>query len=148
MPPMVAPKRSPNAQDASFSMCQGRTRENYRKVRLFDHDPVSFRAILTNYTICHLALGLDLDVMVLDFEDGVALNQKAKARQLVAETLKSAQFGRTERTVRINSIKAGEELYVDILLWARICVCTDERDFLTFQPRLDDSLGSALIWLR
>lgn len=58
------------------------------------------------------ALGLDLDVMVLDFEDGVALNQKTKARQLVAETLHKADFGRTEKTVRINSIKAGEDLYV------------------------------------
>lgn len=61
-----------------------------------------------------LAMGLDLDVMVLDFEDGVALNQKAKARQLVAETLRNGEFGRTERTVRINSIKAGEELYVKV----------------------------------
>lgn len=50
--------------------------------------------------------------MVLDFEDGVALNQKPKARQLVAEVLQSANFGRSERTVRINSIKAGEDLYV------------------------------------
>lgn len=56
------------------------------------------------------ALGLDLDVMVLDFEDGVALNQKPKARQLVAEMLSKADFGRTERTVRINSIKSGENL--------------------------------------
>jgi len=59
-----------------------------------------------------LALGLDIDVMVLDFEDGVALNQKPKARQLVAEMLSKTDFGRTERTVRINSIKAGDGLYV------------------------------------
>lgn len=112
MPPTVHSEKSPSGQDASFSTCQDQTIENYRKARPLFHAPTAVHAQITNYQLFCAALGLDLDVMVLDFEDGVALNQKAKARQLVADTLKNAQFGRTERTVRINSIKAGEELYV------------------------------------
>jgi hypothetical protein len=77
----------------------------------YAHDH-NFIVILIPFHLFRAALGLDLDVMVLDFEDGVALNQKPKARQLVAETLRKAEFGRTERTVRINSIKSGEDLYV------------------------------------
>lgn len=102
-------------QDASFSMCPAPTRENFKKVPSPSDFGCDYSKTLVELSLTYLfflALGLDLDVMVLDFEDGVALNQKSKARQLVADTLKSSQFGRTERTVRINSIKAGEDLYV------------------------------------
>lgn len=60
-----------------------------------------------------LALTLDLDVMVLDFEDGVALNQKPKARELVAQALAHSDFGRTERTIRMNAVHSGEERFVE-----------------------------------
>lgn len=46
---------------------------------------------------------MDLDVAVLDWEDGVALSEKDNARRLVAHALSSTSFGRTERCIRINS---------------------------------------------
>lgn len=101
--------------DVWFLTCLARTRESFKKVRYLSDFGYTCKAkfVLRSLTdLFFVALGLDLDVMVLDFEDGVALNQKTKARQLVAETLRNSQFGRTERTVRINSIKAGEDLYV------------------------------------
>jgi citrate lyase subunit beta-like protein len=55
------------------------------------------------------ALTLDADCLVLDFEDGVALNQKEKARSLVCHYLSKESFGRAERCVRINSVSSGQE---------------------------------------
>eukprot|EP01125_Pyxidicula_operculata_P010611 TRINITY_DN3492_c0_g1_i1.p1 TRINITY_DN3492_c0_g1~~TRINITY_DN3492_c0_g1_i1.p1 ORF type:complete len:304 (+),score=47.48 TRINITY_DN3492_c0_g1_i1:1-912(+) len=46
---------------------------------------------------------LNLDCAVLDFEDGVALSEKEKARNLVKDVLMTGDFGRAERCVRINS---------------------------------------------
>ncbi|XP_049849255.1 citramalyl-CoA lyase, mitochondrial-like [Schistocerca gregaria] len=57
----------------------------------------------------HKALSLDLDVIVLDLEDGVSPNKKHEARSLVGQKLKSCHFGRSERCVRINSSNSGLE---------------------------------------
>jgi citrate lyase beta subunit len=57
---------------------------------------------------------LKVDSVVLDLEDGVALNNKAAARQTVATALREVDFGRTERIVRTNAvIKDG--MYVEDL---------------------------------
>ncbi len=49
-------------------------------------------------------LGLDVDSLILDLEDSVALDKKASAREAVAEALRSADFGGKEKVVRINSL--------------------------------------------
>ncbi len=53
------------------------------------------------------AAGLDADCVCLDLEDGVSVNQKQAARQEVLSCLKSIDFGRSERLVRVNSISSG-----------------------------------------
>ena len=50
-------------------------------------------------------LGLGVDSLILDLEDSVAPDKKATARNAVAETLRSTDFGGKERVVRINSLK-------------------------------------------
>ncbi|MFN7953323.1 MAG: CoA ester lyase [bacterium] len=48
------------------------------------------------------AAALDVDVVVMDLEDGVALAKKEDARRTVVDALKHLDFGRSERWVRIN----------------------------------------------
>ena len=48
--------------------------------------------------------GMDVDAIIIDLEDGVALNNKAGARQTVAQALCEIDFGRSERLVRTNMI--------------------------------------------
>ncbi len=48
------------------------------------------------------AAGLDVDGVILDLEDGVAANRKDEARGVILEALKTVDFGRSERLVRIN----------------------------------------------
>ncbi|HBY99485.1 MAG TPA: hypothetical protein DEP84_37030 [Chloroflexi bacterium] len=48
------------------------------------------------------AARLDVDSVILDLEDGVALNRKVEARRSVATGLRTINFGRTERLVRLN----------------------------------------------
>ncbi len=48
------------------------------------------------------AIGLRVDSIVMDLEDGVAFNQKAEARRTVVEALQALDFGRSERLVRMN----------------------------------------------
>lgn len=48
------------------------------------------------------AAGLDVDGVILDLEDGVAVNRKDEARGTILEALKTVDFGRSERLVRIN----------------------------------------------
>jgi citrate lyase beta subunit len=55
------------------------------------------------------AIGLGVDCIVMDLEDGVAFSQKAAARQTIAEALTTLDFGRTERLVRINPV--GSDLF-------------------------------------
>jgi citrate lyase beta subunit len=50
------------------------------------------------------SLTLGVDSICLDLEDGVALNRKEVARQVVAETLQQADFGSSEKVVRINPV--------------------------------------------
>jgi citrate lyase beta subunit len=45
---------------------------------------------------------LEADCLVLDLEDGVALNRKAEARQITSQALLNLDFGRKERLVRLN----------------------------------------------
>jgi len=53
---------------------------------------------------------LEADCICLDIEDGVALNRKAIARELVSRTYKTIDFGNSERLVRINSVGSGLEV--------------------------------------
>jgi len=47
---------------------------------------------------------LGVDSVIMDLEDGVALNNKAAARESVAAALREVDFGKTERLVRVNPI--------------------------------------------
>ncbi len=48
--------------------------------------------------------GLNVDSIIMDLEDGVALNNKIAARASIAAALSEVNFGRTERLVRINPV--------------------------------------------
>ena len=50
-----------------------------------------------------------VDAVVMDLEDGVALNRKEEARETVRRALEKVTFGRTERLVRINPVGSGLE---------------------------------------
>ncbi|GFY42338.1 citramalyl-CoA lyase, mitochondrial [Trichonephila inaurata madagascariensis] len=50
---------------------------------------------------------LKVDCAVLDCEDGVAVNKKIEARNVIKEIAESFDFGKTEFAVRINSIDSG-----------------------------------------
>lgn len=47
---------------------------------------------------------LDVDAIIMDLEDGVALDRKDAARQTTASALRELDFGRTETLVRINPV--------------------------------------------
>lgn len=47
---------------------------------------------------------MDVDSIIMDLEDGVALNNKVAARESVAQALLEVDFGRSERLVRTNMI--------------------------------------------
>jgi len=49
------------------------------------------------------------DCVILDLEDGVAAERKLEARGIVAESLATLDFGRSERLVRLNPV--GSKLY-------------------------------------
>lgn len=53
--------------------------------------------------------GLDVDAVILDLEDAVALNRKQAARDTVQAALQdhTLDFGRTERLVRVNPYETG-----------------------------------------
>lgn len=55
------------------------------------------------------AIGLGVDCICMDIEDGVAANRKADARAGIAEALRALDFGRSERLVRINAVGSGLE---------------------------------------
>lgn len=48
-----------------------------------------------------------VDSVIMDLEDGVALNRKVEARQAVFRALTELNFGTTERLVRVNGIATG-----------------------------------------
>lgn len=53
------------------------------------------------------AAKLNVDCVCLDLEDGVALNRKDAARQTITEALKTVDFGKSEKLVRINPFDSG-----------------------------------------
>ncbi len=55
------------------------------------------------------ALTLGVDSICMDLEDGVALSQKAAARETVAQSLAELDFGRSEKLVRLNAFASGLE---------------------------------------
>lgn len=50
---------------------------------------------------------LDVDSIIMDLEDAIALNAKEAARESVAQALREVDFGRSEALVRINMIIPG-----------------------------------------
>lgn len=52
---------------------------------------------------------LGVDSVVMDLEDGVALNRKQAAREAVCQALETIDFGRTERLIRLNTPVSGLE---------------------------------------
>jgi citrate lyase beta subunit len=50
--------------------------------------------------------GLGVDSIIMDLEDGVALNNKAAARSTIAAALREVNFGRAERLVRTNPVSS------------------------------------------
>jgi len=53
------------------------------------------------------AIGLGVDCICMDIEDGVATNRKAEARSTIYQALSELNFGRAERLVRINPVGSG-----------------------------------------
>lgn len=51
------------------------------------------------------AAGLNVDAIILDMEDGVALNRKDAAREIIARVLKESNFGTSEKLVRVNPLE-------------------------------------------
>jgi len=60
--------------------------------------------------------GLGADSIIMDMEDGVALNNKQAAREMIRKALSSGEidFGRSERLVRLNAVSS--ELCFDDLV--------------------------------
>lgn len=56
------------------------------------------------------ATTLGVDCVCMDLEDGVALNSKGQARAMVAEALRTLDFGQAERLLRINAPGSGLEV--------------------------------------
>jgi citrate lyase subunit beta-like protein len=73
----------------------------------------SRRALLympgSNWRKIEKAAGLDVDVICMDLEDGVAPEKKEAARAMIVKALKELDFGEKERLVRINQIGSGFE---------------------------------------
>jgi len=55
------------------------------------------------------AIGLNVDTICMDIEDAVAHNRKADARATIVEALRTLDFGRSEKLVRINPVGSGLE---------------------------------------
>lgn len=53
------------------------------------------------------AIGLGVDCICMDIEDGVASNRKPEARSTIFQALQTLDFGRSERLVRINPVGSG-----------------------------------------
>jgi (3S)-malyl-CoA thioesterase len=52
------------------------------------------------------AMGLAADAIIFDLEDAVALDEKARARRLLADTLQSHDYGTRAKLVRINALSS------------------------------------------
>lgn len=51
--------------------------------------------------------GLDVDSVIMDLEDGVAINNKKIARMITSQALLELDFGNTEKLVRLNAFDSG-----------------------------------------
>lgn len=51
-------------------------------------------------------ISLGVDSIIMDLEDGVALNNKPAARAIIAAALRELDFGRSEKLVRINPVSS------------------------------------------
>ena len=80
------------------------------------------------------AAGLDVDCVVMDLEDGVALSRKAEARRTVRRALADVDFGHSERLVRVNA--AESLLFVEDL---RDAFGEDARPDGVVLPKVDDA---------
>lgn len=58
---------------------------------------------------------LDVDSIIMDLEDGVALSHKEQARATVAKALQEVDFGKSERLVRINRVTDEHSLWINDL---------------------------------
>ncbi|KAL0964109.1 hypothetical protein UPYG_G00318840 [Umbra pygmaea] len=62
-----------------------------------------------------------LDCAVLDCEDGVALSKKTEARETIPRMLAELDLGRTEKSVRVNSVSSGLiDADLEVLLQATV----------------------------
>ncbi len=77
--------------------------------------------------------GLDVDSIIMDLEDGVALNNKVAARESVAAALREVDFGNSERLVRTNMVIPGW-LYAD-----DIAATVDARPDGYVLPKVEDA---------
>lgn len=68
----------------------------------------------SNEKMIEKALGTDADVVFLDLEDAVAPNQKVEARGKVIHALKTLDWGKKTRAVRMNNIET-EYAYQDVI---------------------------------
>lgn len=59
--------------------------------------------------------GLDVDSVIMDLEDGVALNRKQEGRNTIRQALNDVDFGTTERLVRINPVNDDHLMWKDDL---------------------------------
>ena len=59
-----------------------------------------------NEKVLGKGLGLEVDGLILDLEDSVSPDKKDSARKAVTEALKTADFGRKEKVVRINALSS------------------------------------------
>jgi (3S)-malyl-CoA thioesterase len=70
--------------------------------------PRPYRSVLyipgANARALEKARDLPVDAIIFDLEDAVAPEEKARARALVAETLRSTDFGPRARIVRVNAL--------------------------------------------
>jgi len=71
---------------------------------------------------------LNVDCVVLDMEDGVAINKKDEARSTIRNVLetKRINFGRSECTVRVNSVESE--------------LCEDDLEAILTSPNLPNSI--------
>jgi citrate lyase subunit beta / citryl-CoA lyase len=68
----------------------------------------------SNPKMIEKALGTTADVVFLDLEDAVAPNQKVEARGKVIEALRSLNWGKKTRAIRMNNIET-EYAYQDVI---------------------------------
>lgn len=68
----------------------------------------------SNEKMIEKALGTAADVVFLDLEDAVAPNQKTEARGKVIEALRTLNWGRKTRAIRMNNIET-EYAYQDVI---------------------------------